>query len=213
MKAHLKLIATAALVAIAGQALAQTNPDHQQHHPGGPPAQSEPAPALSPAVPPTKPPAAPPALSQNQMPMGQMMQGMPEQCRGMMQNMQTCMGTMQQMMQGHMGQGGATPGQMGLTGAMPGMPAQSATTSAATKAYGDAAEKMHGPMMQGLQASDPDVAYVRGMIAHHQGAIDMAKVRLQYGKDVQTKQWANAVIREQQREIEEMESWLKKLID
>ena len=28
------------------------------------------------------------------------MQGMPDQCRAMMQNMQTCMGMMQQMMQG-----------------------------------------------------------------------------------------------------------------
>jgi len=48
------------------------------------------------------------------------------------------------------------------------------------------------------------------MIAHHQGAIDMAKVLLQYGNDAQTKKWANDVIREQQREIAEMEDWLKK---
>ena len=65
-------------------------------------------------------------------------------------------------------------------------------------------------MMQGMQAPDPDVAFVRGMIPHHQGAIDMAKVVLQYGKDPQTKKWANDVIREQQREIGEMEEWLKK---
>ncbi len=63
--------------------------------------------------------------------------------------------------------------------------------------------------MQGLQAGDPDVAFVRGMIAHHWGAIDMARVRLQYGKDEQTKNWAENVIRDQQREIAEMEEWLK----
>lgn len=65
--------------------------------------------------------------------------------------------------------------------------------------------------MQRIQTADPDVAYVRGEIAHHQGAIDMAKVRLMYGKDAQTKKWADDVIREQQREIGEMESWLKKI--
>ena len=138
-----------------------------------------------------------------------MMQGMPEQCRGMMQNMQTCMGMMQQMMQGRMGQGTPMPGQMS-PGGMQMTPAQPAAVAASTKAYLESAEKMHAPMMQGLQASDPDVAFARGMIAHHQGAIDMAKVLLQYGNDAQTKKWANDVIREQQREIAEMEDWLKK---
>jgi uncharacterized protein (DUF305 family) len=133
------------------------------------------------------------------MDMGQMMQRMPEQCRTMMQNMpQGCMSMMQQMMRGRMGM---MPG---------GMPAQPANLTPASKAYMEAAERMHGPMMAGLQASDPDVAFVRGMIAHHQGAIDMAKVVLQYGKDEQAKKWANDVIREQQREIAEMEEWLKK---
>jgi uncharacterized protein (DUF305 family) len=133
-----------------------------------------------------------------------------------MQNMQTCMGMMHQMMQGRMGQGGTAPG--AAPGTVPGHAghgtptptAHPAAASASTKAYLEAAEKMHAPMMQGMQAADPDVAFVRGMIPHHQGAIDMAKVLLQYGKDPQTRKWANDVIREQQREIGEMEAWLKK---
>ena len=88
-----------------------------------------------------------------------------------------------------------------------GMQAQPANQSAATKAYMEAVERMHGPMLAGLQASDPDVAFVRAMIAHHQGAIDMAKVVLRYGKDEQAKKWANDLIREQQREISEMQEW------
>lgn len=82
--------------------------------------------------------------------------------------------------------------------------------SDAAKAYMAAMDKMHGPMMQGVQDSDPDAAFVKGMIPHHQGAIDMARVVLQFGKDEQTKKWANDVIREQQREIAEMQEWLKK---
>jgi uncharacterized protein (DUF305 family) len=90
----------------------------------------------------------------------------------MMQNMpQGCMSMMMQMMHGRAG------------GSMPGMQAHTADQSPATKAYMEAAERMHGPMMEGIQPSDPDIAFVRGMIAHHQGAIDMAKVVLRYGKN------------------------------
>lgn len=184
-------------------AIAQTpQPDHQKHHSPGSPAQTEAAPPSASAAPPAPGSAATPGQGQmpmGQMPMRQMMQGMPEQCRAVMQNMpENCMSMMRQMMQGRMG--GMAPGNQG----------QTATQSTAMKAYMEAAERMHGPMMEGIQASDPDVAFVRGMIAHHQGAIDMAKVVLQYGKDDQAKKWANDVIRDQQREINEMQEWLKK---
>jgi uncharacterized protein (DUF305 family) len=97
----------------------------------------------------------------------------------------------------------------GTGGATHGTQAQPANQSSVTKAYMDAADRMHAPMLEGLRASDPDVAYIRGMIAHHQGAIDMAKVALQYGDDL-TKKWAADVIRDQQREVTEMQECLKK---
>lgn len=181
---------TAALFALASPALAQAPADHSQHHPGAAPA----------------PQAQAQSQPQGQMPMGQMMQNMPEQCRAMMQNMpQNCMGMMQQMMQG-----GTMGGHMMHGQGTQGTSSQAATNqSEATKAYITAMDKMHGPMMQGVQNPDPDVAFVKGMIPHHQGAIDMAKIVLQYGKDEQAKKWANDVIREQEREIGEMRAWLK----
>ncbi|HEX2728010.1 MAG TPA: DUF305 domain-containing protein [Beijerinckiaceae bacterium] len=85
-----------------------------------------------------------------------------------------------------------------------------ATTGAttATKAYRAANARMHRNMDIRF-SGDADVDFVRGMIPHHQGAIDMAKVVLQHGKDEQARKWATDVIREQEREIVEMQAWLK----
>jgi uncharacterized protein (DUF305 family) len=48
------------------------------------------------------------------------------------------------------------------------------------------------------------------MIRHHQGAIDMAEVVLTYGKDDETRKWANDSFRDQRREIAEMQAWFTK---
>jgi len=80
---------------------------------------------------------------------------------------------------------------------------------ASSHAFAEANAKMHKDMMVEM-TGDADVDFVRGMIPHHQGAIDMAKIELQYGKDPEIRKLAEAVIKAQEAEIAEMNAWLSK---
>jgi len=79
----------------------------------------------------------------------------------------------------------------------------------AQKASMAAMMKMHPAMMQGMMAKDPDVAFACGMIAHHQGAIDMAEVELKYGDNDEAKKMAQTIIDAQTKEIAEFTQWLE----
>jgi uncharacterized protein (DUF305 family) len=78
-----------------------------------------------------------------------------------------------------------------------------------TKAFMEANMKMHGGMEIDY-TGDADVDFVRGMIAHHQGAIDMAKVVLEHGDDPEVKKLAEGIIAAQEGEIKWMQDWLAK---
>ncbi|MDU6411543.1 MAG: DUF305 domain-containing protein [Yersiniaceae bacterium] len=84
----------------------------------------------------------------------------------------------------------------------------SGTASASQQAYENGMNAMHGDMMQAVKSSDPDIAFAQGMIAHHQGAIDMANTELKYGKDPAMRKLAQEIIAAQQPEIERMQRWL-----
>ena len=81
-----------------------------------------------------------------------------------------------------------------------------AAASESEKAYREAAARMH-KAMDITYTGDADKDFVAGMIPHHQGAIEMAQVQLRYGKDPQIRALAEAVIREQAREIAELKAW------
>lgn len=81
--------------------------------------------------------------------------------------------------------------------------------SASTKAYAAAMQAMHKNMNAPL-SGNADVDFVRQMIPHHQGAVDMAKVELKYGKDETVKAFARWVIRAQEQEIAAMKNWLER---
>lgn len=63
-------------------------------------------------------------------------------------------------------------------------------------------------MHEGMMNENADVAFACGMIAHHQGAIDMAEVLLEHGENPEMRKLAEDIIAAQVGEIELMTSWL-----
>lgn len=138
---------------------------------------------------------------------GQTTNQLPEQCRRVIQNMpQECMSVLQNvsatrnmgMVQESMG-AGATPGS-----------SQTTTLPAHVRENAAVMNKMHAEMASDASSADPDEAFTRAMIPHHQAAIEMARIVLKYGKDEQARKLADDVIRQQAREIDDMQEWLKK---
>jgi uncharacterized protein (DUF305 family) len=73
-----------------------------------------------------------------------------------------------------------------------------------------AMERMHKDMNI-VPTGDPDRDFAAMMIPHHQGAIDMAKVELQFGKNPVLRRLAQGIIVEQLQEIEVMQRELRQL--
>jgi uncharacterized protein (DUF305 family) len=74
----------------------------------------------------------------------------------------------------------------------------------------DSMERMDNGMKSGPMNGDVDHDFATMMMPHHQGAIDMAKAELLYGKDPVMKRLAEEIVVDQQSEIQVMQLWLSK---
>lgn len=76
-------------------------------------------------------------------------------------------------------------------------------------AFAKANSDMHTEMAIEF-SGNADVDFAKGMVPHHQGAIEMAKIELQYGKDADMRKLAEGVIAAQEAEIKFMNEWIAK---
>lgn len=96
---------------------------------------------------------------------------------------------------GHGTMGGAMPPSL--------LPVSTAHTFTELMANVDAV--MHHGMASAKRNGNPDHDFASAMIPHHQGAVDMAKVELLYGRDPVLRRLAQEIIVSQQQEIAVMQ--------
>lgn len=84
-----------------------------------------------------------------------------------------------------------------------------------TVAFGNEAEKIMNDMMMEMSmieiTADNDIDFIRGMIPHHQAAVDTSKQILASTKDDKIKEIANRIIADQEKEIADMNNLLSSL--
>jgi uncharacterized protein (DUF305 family) len=71
-----------------------------------------------------------------------------------------------------------------------------------------AMERMHADMAASASTGDPKIDFLRMMIPHHQGAVDMAALLLRHTQDPRLRNLAQSIITEQRYEIQLMEQML-----
>lgn len=74
------------------------------------------------------------------------------------------------------------------------------------KAFAASEAEMHRKMAA-ASGQTIDQAYVAKMIAHHEGAVAMAKVAMRDSRDPEIRRMAQSVVDTQTREIAEMKAW------
>jgi uncharacterized protein (DUF305 family) len=207
MKATMtSLFASVMIASLAGMpAAAQTQTDHAVHHEGTTAQTGPGAGTTGSTAPPMQQMQTPGTGAAMQgMPMGSMMQMMP-MCAMMMPGM----AGMMQGMPGMRGMAMGSPMPGGMPGAANMMPAQPVGDQGpASLALSGINSRMHGEM-QIVYSGNTDVDFAKSMLAHHEGAIDMARIELAFGKNPEMRKLAEEIVRAQQAEVEQITAWLK----
>lgn len=77
--------------------------------------------------------------------------------------------------------------------------------------YKESMTQMNNMKMDMSQSGSIDQQFAQMMIPHHQGGIDMARAYLKSGAhEEKLKTMANNIVREQQKEIQQLQDWLNK---
>lgn len=76
----------------------------------------------------------------------------------------------------------------------------------ASEAFQAANARMHSAMTYRL-TGDVDLDFARGMIPHHQGAVDMALIEIEHGSDPTMRMLARRIVSTQKEEIETLKEW------
>lgn len=86
-----------------------------------------------------------------------------------------------------------------------------------TGSHADVSKEMHSTMMSGMESmknmpmsGDLDKDFAMMMKMHHQQAIDMAKPEAEHGKSPELKAMARKIIKDQTKEIAQLDAWMKK---
>ena len=75
--------------------------------------------------------------------------------------------------------------------------------------YGQAEMDMHQKMMAAKQGDAAEM-WTRKMIEHHRGAVAMSRVAVRDARDTETKRMAQMTITKQEKDIAELQAWLRK---
>ena len=96
------------------------------------------------------------------------------------------------------------------------MPMHKTATQGSTAKSGKSMEltmsmdNMHKKMAAMWMTGYTDLDFAMMMREHHQGALDMAQVEMQKGKDPQMQKMAAGIVAAQKKEIAEFDAWIKK---